>query len=197
MFQIKKLQEQFLSPAVKTTAITRLSEHMNIHFSKEPAVDDKPTCAICFDSSGSGKTTTIMEAAKESNCIYCPISLINNTLFRPMLNSCKNMGQTQNPPLDMTAHIEYNFVKDYFEKRFQTVLIQLFQSIMEQLNTIDTVGATIRVSIPNYISPTKTEFPKDVSSISETYKELIAKVRGYKRLLVIHLDDCQVILFLP
>ena len=197
MFQTKKLQEQFLSPAFKTTAITRLSERMDTHLGKEPAVDDKPTCAICFDSSGTGKTTTIMEAAKESNCIRAPISLINNELFRPILDSCKKMGRKQNPPLEPTDFIEYGVVQDYFEERFQTVLIQLFQSITEQLNTKDTVGATIQVAIPKYISPTKTEFPIEVSSMSETYKELIAKVRSLKRLLVIHLDDCQVILFLP
>ena len=67
-FILKQLgQDQFLTPAIPTTAIQQLSEMMTTHFSKDPSPDDKPTCVTCFDMFGSGKTTTIMEAAKNSS----------------------------------------------------------------------------------------------------------------------------------
>ena len=50
---------QFLSPAIETKAITKLAEYMTLYNKKDPGPDDKPTCAICFDMSGTGKTTTI------------------------------------------------------------------------------------------------------------------------------------------
>ena len=80
--------DQFLSPAIKTTAIERLTEFMNIYYATEPTHADNAACAICFDMSGTGKTTTIMKASKESNSIYCPVVLSNNDLFVPMLKSC-------------------------------------------------------------------------------------------------------------
>ena len=107
---------------------------MNTYYDTEPSVADKPTCAICFDMSGTGKTTTIMEASKESKSIYCPIVLINNELFVPMLKSCKNMGERQQPPLEPADFVDHETVVAYFEERFQTVLALLFQCIIEQLN---------------------------------------------------------------
>ena len=196
MFQIKKLGvDQFLSPAIKTTAIERLSEYMNTYYDTEPSVADKPTCVICFDMSGTGKTTTIMEASKESKSIYCPIVLINNELFVPMLQSCSGMGRKQNPPLHPTDFIDSEIVKAYFKERFQTVLALLFQCIIEQLNAVDAThldrGATIKVAPPKYISPTSAGFPQQNVDLSDIYNELIKKVAKTDRLLVIHLDDCQ------
>jgi len=124
---------QFLSPVIQTNAIQKLSEYMKIYFSTEQSPDEKPTCVNCFDMSGSGKTTTIMEAAKNSNSFRVPISLIDNQLFRSLLKSCKNMGETQDPFLYPEDYISYEKVERYFEKRFQTVLTQLFQCIVEKL----------------------------------------------------------------
>ena len=84
-FVLQKLDEgQFLSPAIQTDAINKLTNYMTSYFkgSKRTA-DDKPTCAICFDMSGTGKTTTIMEASKNSGSIRAPISLIDDVLFAP------------------------------------------------------------------------------------------------------------------
>lgn len=194
-FILKQLgKDQFLSPAIPTTAIEKLSNYMTTHFSADPCLDDKPTCVICFDMSGSGKTTTIMEASKCSNSIRAPISLIDNEL---LLNSCKNMASIQNPPLGPEDFIFYNTVETYFEKRFQIVLAKLFKSIMEQLSTLNSSniesGANINITIPKYISPTNVAFPDLDKSLSETYKELVGKIRELKHLLVIHFDDCQVI----
>ena len=62
-FVIKYLKgAQFLSPAVQTAAITSLADRMTTHFAGEGwDPNDKPTCVTCFDMSGTGKTTTIME----------------------------------------------------------------------------------------------------------------------------------------
>jgi ATP-dependent phosphoenolpyruvate carboxykinase len=50
-------KKQFLSPAIETKAIQKLADYMNVYNKEEPGPDDKPTCAICFDMSGTGKTT--------------------------------------------------------------------------------------------------------------------------------------------
>jgi hypothetical protein len=55
---------------------------------EEPCLDDKPTFAIYYDMSGTGKTTTISEASKKSGSIRTPISLIDDVLFKPLLDSC-------------------------------------------------------------------------------------------------------------
>jgi hypothetical protein len=187
---------QFLSPTIQTNAIQKLGEYMEAYFSREPNPDAKPTCVNCFDMSGSGKTTTIMEAAKNSNSFRVPISLIDNLLFRPLLDSCKNMGETQDPPLDPEDYISYEKVERYFEKRFQTVLTQLFQCIIEKFNALEssnwnTGSNLIHVTLPDYISPTKPGFPDLYKSLSVTLKELVQTIQKLNRLLVIHLDDCQ------
>lgn len=60
------------------------------------------------------------------------------------------MGQKQSPPLEITD-FKYDIVVHFFEKRFQAVLTQLFQSINDQLNTLDSSklnnGANIFQSI--------------------------------------------------
>ena len=98
-------KKQFLSPAIQTDAIQKLAQYMKIYTKEEPGPDDKPTCAVCFDMSGTGKTTTIVEASKNSGSIRAPISLIDDVLFKPLLDSCKNMGEKQNPPLELQDFI--------------------------------------------------------------------------------------------
>lgn len=198
MFILKQLgEDQFLSPPIHTNAIEQLSQYMTTYYSCEPKPDDKPTCVTCFDMSGSGKTTTIMEASKNSNSIRVPINLINNVLFRPLFDSCKSMGKTSMKTTDL---IEYDTVVTYFKERFQIVLIQLFESIMEKLNLLDssniTNGVIIQIEIPDYISPTSAELPTlGKKKLSNIYHELVQKVRALKHLLVIHFDDCQVLIF--
>jgi hypothetical protein len=135
-----------------------------------------------------------MEAAKNSNSFRVPISLIDNLLIRPLLDSCKNMGETQDPTLD--PEDSYEKVKRYFEKRFQTVLNQLFPCIIEKFNALEssnwnTDSNLIHVTLPNYISPTKPGFLDLDKSLSATDKDLVQKIQKSNRLLVIHLDDCQ------
>jgi hypothetical protein len=192
-FILQELNEgQFLSPAIQTNAITELAKYMRSYFrGSNKTADDKPTCAVCFDMSGTGKTTTIMEASTMSGSIRAPISLIDNELFRPLLDSCKDMGEKQDPPLKLQDSISYSKIEKYFGKRFQTVLAQVFDVIIEQLNRIDTEATVIEIAIPNYISPTKTDFPLEQESLSESYKNLVATIESLDRLLVIHLDDCQ------
>ena len=192
-FVLQKLDEgQFLSPAIQTDAIIQLTNYMTRYFkgSKRTA-DDKPTCAVCFDMSGTGKTTTIVEASRMSGSIRAPISLIDDVLFKPLLDSCKNMGEKQDPPLELQDSISYSNIEKYFGKRFQTVLVQLFEGIIEQLNSIEPEATVIEITIPDYISPTKTDFPLVKESLSDSYKKLLATIESLDRLLVIHLDDCQ------
>jgi len=184
-------KKQFLSPAIETNAIQKLSEYMTVYNKEEPGPDDKPTCAVCFDMSGTGKTTTIVEASKKSGSIRAPISLIDDVLFKPLLKSCKTMGRKQNPPLELQDLISYSNVEDYFEERFEIVLAQLFQSIIDKLINIDPGATVIEITIPDYISPTKTDFPFVKESLSDSYRKLLATIESLDRLLVIHLDDCQ------
>ena len=184
-------KKQFLSPAIETNAIQKLAEYMTVYNKEEPGPDDKPTCAICFDMSGTGKTTTIMEASKNSGSIRAPISLIDNVLFKPLLKSCKNMGEQHNPPLEPEDLISYSKVEDYFEKRFEIVLAQLFQSIIDKLGNIKLGDTSIEITIPKYISPTKPGFDETMDSSAAAYERLTEIVKGLERLLVIHLDDCQ------
>jgi hypothetical protein len=198
-FVLKPLKRsQFLSPAVQTAAMTSLAQEMTTHFAgEERNPDDKPTCVTCFDMSGSGKTTTISEAAKISNSIRAPISLINNQLFTELFQSCKKFGSRQDPRLKLDDLVTFEKVENYMAERFDSVLIQLFQSIIEQLNGLDTSnlenGAVIEVSIPKYISPTSSSegIHKSTPSLQESYQNVIDTVEKLDRLLVIHLDDCQ------
>ena len=191
-FVLQKLgRKQFLSPAIETKAIQKLAEYMTVYNKEEPGPDDKPTCAVCFDMSGTGKTTTIVEASKNSNSIIAPISLIDDVLFRPLLKSCKTMGTKQNPSLGLQDLISYSNVEDYFEERFEIVLAQLFQSIIDKLINIDPEATFIEITIPKYNYPTKPGFDEKMDSSAEAYERLTEIVKGLKRLLVIHLDDCQ------
>jgi hypothetical protein len=184
-------KKQFLSPAIETKAIQKLAEYMTVYQKEEPGPDEKPTCAVCFDMSGTGKTTTIVEASKKSGSIRAPISLIDDVLFRPLLSLCKNTGEKQDPPLELEDLISYSKVEEYFEKRFEIVHSQLFQSIIEKLNKIDLGATFIEITIPKYISPTKPVFDETMESSAAAYEKLIGIVNGLERLLVIHLDDCQ------
>ncbi|KAJ3369454.1 hypothetical protein HDU84_001549, partial [Entophlyctis sp. JEL0112] len=50
---------QFLEPVIPTLAIDALSTYLTDRFKGlKSKLDDKPTVAVCFDTSGSGKTTT-------------------------------------------------------------------------------------------------------------------------------------------
>lgn len=119
------------------------------------------------------------------------LSLIDNPLFRPFLDSCKTMGAKQDPPLKKEDFISLDKVEEYFVLRFKTVLAQLFQCIIEKLNHLDPAATVIEITIPKYISPTKTEFIEIMESSAEAYERLTHIVKDLKRLLVIHLDDCQ------
>ena len=189
---LQELNEgQFLSPAIQTDAIMKLTKYMCDYFKgTNRSADDKPTCAVCFDMSGTGKTTTIVEASKNSNSIRAPFSLIDDLLFKPLLKSCKTMGNPD-PPMKKTDFIDYETVEDYFALRFETGLAQLFEGIMEQLAQIEPTATVIEVTIPDYISPTKPVFPDVIANLSSTYKKLLSTIKGLGRLLVIHLDDCQ------
>jgi hypothetical protein len=74
--------------------------------------------------------------------------------------SCEKFGDRLNPPLTAAGLVPYNIAKKYMAERFDTVLSQLFQSIIEQLDSLDTSDlfnvAVIEVSIPAYISPLRT-----------------------------------------
>ncbi|KAJ3370427.1 hypothetical protein HDU84_001393, partial [Entophlyctis sp. JEL0112] len=50
----------FLEPVIPTLAIDALSKYLTDRFQGlKSKSDDKPTVAVCFDTSGSGKTTTV------------------------------------------------------------------------------------------------------------------------------------------
>ena len=82
-------------------------------------------------------------------------------------------------------------------ERFDTVLMQLFQSIIEQLDILDMSnlehGTVVKVSIPMYISPTSSTEDIHIStpSLEDSYQRVINDVKNLDHLLVIHLDDCQ------
>jgi hypothetical protein len=197
-FIVKKLDEdQFLSPTVQTKAIEELSQKMVNYFNKEPGAFDKPTCVVCFDMSGTGKTTTIKEAARNSKSLIAHISLIENRLFTPLLNSCQNMYSKQVPPLEVTDEIPYAKVQSYFKERFQSVLSQLFQSIIEAIGEMDpsksdSESNIIKVSIPKYATPSSTPTEPKPKLPKTPYENVLEIVKAKNQLLVIHLDDCQV-----
>ena len=77
-----------------------------------------------------------------------------------------NMGEKQNPPLEEEDFISLDKVEEYFVLRFKTVLAQLFEGINEQLNSIEPEATVVEITIPDYISPTKTD-PFLKESLSE------------------------------
>lgn len=71
------------------------------------------------------------------------------------------------------------------------MLVQLFQAIIKELNSIEPETTVIEITIPDYIYPTKTDFPPVKENLSDSYKRLVTVIKSLNRLLVIHLDDCQ------
>jgi hypothetical protein len=105
-FVVKKLsRNQFLEPAIETDAIRQLSSFMKSYSRGDQTVADKPTCVTCFDMSGSGKTTTILEASKKASCFIVHISLINNPLFRMLF---KSFGLPPNGVNEVKVIFDYN-----------------------------------------------------------------------------------------
>jgi hypothetical protein len=141
---------------------------LNYSKASKRTIVDKPTCAICFAAAGTGKTITVMEASSLTESVYCRISLLNNALFRHLLNTCKNMGEEETPPLAPEDRISFDKVEPYFEQRFQIFLAQLCESIMEQLTNLDPQVRLI--DVPDHLSP---EITLDkVESVLPTYRRL-------------------------
>lgn len=81
------LADEFLEPVLPTPAIeamTRALRKLLGGFSGP----DKPKVVTCFDTSGSGKTTTVTESAKNLNAIVVSISPFFTDLLRNTLQSC-------------------------------------------------------------------------------------------------------------
>ena len=57
---------------------------------------------------------------------------------------------------------------------------------MEEVNKIEPVATVIKITVP-----TNLKFPEATSDLSDTHERLVMTMKGLKRLLVIHLDDCQ------
>ena len=90
------------------------------------------------------------------------------------------------------SHLEatsFLTVRGFFKARFQFVLVQLFDSIAAQLQTLDKSqgGCTIQIGTLEYKSPTSVDFP----DIFESYNSLLKIISKYVLLLVIQFDDCQ------
>ena len=131
-FVIQSLDDgQFLSPAIQTMAISKLTHYMEVwFFGAKRSICDKPTCVMCFDMPGTGKTTTIMEAWQNSKSIFCHISLICNPLFTELFSSCQKFGEKQDHPFGWEDSVSYEAVEKYMVERFDTVLRQPFQRII-------------------------------------------------------------------
>ena len=54
--------ETTISPALQTASITSLIRYLTLRFTNTGYMkpDDKPQAVVCFDTSGSGKTTTVL-----------------------------------------------------------------------------------------------------------------------------------------
>ena len=83
---IKKLfnpSEELILPAIPTKAITAMKVAFDDLFKKGlPDPGLKPTTVTCFDTSGSGKTATVAEAARLCGASWITIS----PYFSPFLS---------------------------------------------------------------------------------------------------------------
>ncbi|KAI8925854.1 hypothetical protein BC831DRAFT_512209 [Entophlyctis helioformis] len=178
-------REQFIKPSVITPAITSLSDTLCRLFRGLKA-SMKPVVVTCFDTSGSGKTTTAMEAARLQSACVVTLSPNTSLLLSQVLSSCERY------PFEAVGGIvNGNTVQRVFRAKFDSMLTTMFHDIEALLtsnasNCIDEAATGI-----DYVSPNASQ--QDVRLPKQTPQSAfngMLEALGDRK-LVIHVDDCQ------
>lgn len=101
-------------------------------------VDDKPQVVVCFDTTGSGKTTTIREASQRVNASRVIISPKFSTVLCKALSSCAMIGDQLG--LDSASAPSQNTVVTKMQFKFNSALETLLSHIT---SLIQQAGETV------------------------------------------------------
>ncbi|KAI8928515.1 hypothetical protein BC831DRAFT_509991 [Entophlyctis helioformis] len=176
-------REQFIKPSVITTAITSLSDTLGFLFrGLEPSM--KPEVVTCFDTSGSGKTTTVMEAARLQSA--CRVTLSPNTslLLSQVLSSCERY------PFEAVGGIvNGNTVQRVFRAKFDSMLTTMFHDIEALLTSNASNCIDGAATGSNYVSPNTSQQDLPNPTPQSAFNGMLEALGDRK--LVIHIDDCQ------
>ncbi|KAJ2994323.1 hypothetical protein HDV02_001677 [Globomyces sp. JEL0801] len=172
--------ETTLSPSLETPAFHSLVEYLNLRCTGTGmTADDKPQVVVCFDASGSGKTTTVREATRKVGANRVVISSNLSPVLAGVLSSCYNRNQFE---------IDNNGGK--FEMKFNFALENMLcriTSIIQQHNS-DVPFETI-VDKGRYPTPDSNETDNLQHTSTDRFEDLCSALD--KKNLVIHVDDCQ------
>jgi hypothetical protein len=184
--KIKKAQ--FLQPIISTPVIEELMDYLTDRFTgkgQNPA--DKPVVVTCFDTSGSGKTTTIMEAAKKTNTSVIIISPNLSPVLEQVLRSCHNWKQ-----FDVhKGFINRNEIEEVFINKFHVALETMFGLMESIVKNHPRERFITTLDQGDYHSPNSST--ENLSRLSRNCVSSFRKLRNTldDRRLVIHVDDCQ------
>ncbi|KAI8892734.1 hypothetical protein BC833DRAFT_610787 [Globomyces pollinis-pini] len=180
--------ETTLSPSLETPAFHSLVEYLNLRFTGTGmTVDDKPQVVVCFDASGSGKTTTVREATRKVGANRVIISSNLGPVLAGVLSSCYNRNQFE---IDNNGYISASAVEEKFEMKFNFALENMLcriTSIIQQHNS-DVPFETI-VDKGRYPTPDSNETDNLQHTSTDRFEDLCSALD--KKNLVIHVDDCQ------
>lgn len=178
---------QFIEPVVPTNAMSFLCEQLEFLF-RNMLGAQKPTVITCFDTSGSGKTTTVMEASKRCDACVAIISPNFTKCLRNALDSCETICSLA---FKNGSLVERKQVEMIFSQRFDSVLKAIFSTIALTLEEKADASLVMRIQDVEYISPSSNNqsISETVSDCDLAFKRMNKALKGRK--LVMYVDDCQ------
>lgn len=171
-----------IQPVIITDAIRGLETELKFLFNGLPRVQ-KPTVITCFDTSGSGKTATVEEAARRLGACIIVISPVLSPALSEVLASCRkhNFIVSDKGLIDRAA------IDVAFRDKFESALGTMFETMLQLLADNPNKRVAALVDDGKYQSPTSGSFER------ETNFKIFHRVLDAlgDRQLVIHIDDCQ------
>ncbi|KAI9329733.1 hypothetical protein BDR26DRAFT_872119 [Obelidium mucronatum] len=174
---------QFLQPVLPTTAIELLTNYLSHRFSGVGATaEQKPTVAVCFDTSGSGKTTTVAEAAIQAGAHRIIISPNLSPILTQVLDRCRELRHTLEKSGNRIARMD---IEEAFEGKFKSALETMFERILSLVERFQDTPSFHVMDDGTYSSP-----PASRVNINQTTFDSICGALNGRR-LIIHVDDVQ------
>ncbi|KAJ3376711.1 hypothetical protein HDU84_009569 [Entophlyctis sp. JEL0112] len=175
---------QFLEPVIPTLAIDALSKYLTDRFQGVKFKLDDPTVAVCCDTSGSGKTTTVSEAAIRTQANRIIISPNLSPSLVDVLHSCSSIKLTSAVTV-VDGLIDRLCVEDIFEAKFKAALEPMFERMLSLVQNFTDAPSVHIIDNGKCLSP-----PGSKANISQATFERMYTALNQRRLIV-HVDDAQ------